>query len=141
VANQNIAAAARRGNPPLGVTLVSSFYVFGAIVLLIALFLNPVEVSADIAQRHGLSTDIGVVVLPAVALLGLAIAYGLYSLSRWGLALTVVYLAYFAGVSVYNGALSWSVSGQPSEPIALGNFTWSALVIVYLLLNRARFRS
>lgn len=141
MANRNIAAAAQRRNPPLGVTLVSSFYVFGAIVLLIALFLNPVEVSAAIAQRHGLSADIGVAVLPVVALLGLAIAYGLYSLSRWGLALTVVYLAYFASVSLYDGALSWSASGQPIESIALGNFTWSALVIVYLLLNRARFRN
>ena len=52
--NQNIAAARLR-TPPLGVTLVSAFYVFGAVVLLIATFANPAEVSAAIAQRHGLS--------------------------------------------------------------------------------------
>ena len=78
-------------------------------------------------------------ILPAVALLGFAIAYGLYSLSRWGLVLTVVYLGYFAVVSLLDGALTWSASGRPLEPVALGNLTWSAIVIVYLLLNRARF--
>lgn len=139
--NQQISAAPPSGTPPLGVTLISGFYVFGAAVLLIAMFLNPAEVGATIAQRHGLSPDLGVAVLPAVALLGLAIAYGLYTLARWGLVLTVAYLAYFAGVSLNNGALSWSASGQPLEPGALGNLTWAALVIVYLLLKRARFRA
>jgi hypothetical protein len=141
VGNQQIAAAGPSGTRPLGVMLISGFYVFGAVVLLIAMFLNPAEVSAAIAQRHGLSPDVGVAVLPAVALLGLAIAYGLYTLSRWGLVLTVVYLAYFAAVSLFAGALSWSAGGQPLEPVALGNFTWSALVVIYLLLNRARFRA
>ncbi len=141
MANQKLAATLPGRTPPLGVTLISAFYVFGAAVLLIALFLNPAEVSAAIAQRHGLSPDVGVAILPVVALLGLAIAYGLYSLSRWGLVLTVVYLAYFAGVSLSSGALTWSTSGQPTEPVALGNLTWSAIVIVYLILNRGRFRS
>ncbi len=139
MANQKLTATLPGRTPPLGVTLISAFYVFGAAVLLIALFLNPAEVSAAIAQRHGLSPDVGVAILPVVALLGLAIAYGLYSLSRWGLALTLVYLAYFGVVSLLGGALTWTASGQPIEPIALGNFTWSALVIVYLLLNRRRF--
>ena len=104
------------------------------------LLTNPAEVSAAIAQRHGLSADLGVAILPAVALLGLAIAYGLYTLSRWGMVLTVVYLAYFAAVSLHAGALSWSASGQSLEPIALGNLTWSAIVIVYLFFNRERYR-
>ncbi len=141
MSNQNVAATPPRRTRPLGVTLISGFYVFGAAILLIAMFTSPAEVSAAIAQRHGLSPDLGVAVLPAVALLGLAIAYGLYSLSRWGLVLTLVYLAYFGVVSLVGGALTWSASGQPTEPIALGNLTWSAIVIVYLLLNRARFQS
>ncbi len=138
--NENVATLPGR-TPPLGVMLISGFYVFGAVALLIAMLANPAEVSAAIAQRHGLPPDLGVAVLPAVALLGLAIAYGLYALSRWGFVLTLVYLAYFGAVSLASGALSWSASGQPLEEVALGNLTWSALVIVYLLLNRGRFRS
>ncbi len=137
--NENVATSSSR-TPPLGVMLISGFYVFGAVALLIAMLTDPAEVSAAIAQRHGLSPEVGVAILPAVALLGLAIAYGLYTLSRWGFVLTIVYLTYFGVVSLANGALSWSASGQPLEAVALGNFTWSAVVIVYLLLNRGRFR-
>ena len=80
------------GAAPLGVVLIASFYVFGAIVLLASLVLNPSEVGRAIAERHGLSPDVGVVILPAVAVLALAISYGLYSLSRWGFYLAIAYL-------------------------------------------------
>ncbi len=77
-------AAPHSERKPLGVLLIAGFYAFGAIVLLFGLFINPTEVSRVIAERHGLLPIFGIAILPIVAALGLVIAYGLYSLSRWG---------------------------------------------------------
>src|SRR5688500_7819777 len=66
-----------RRRPPLGVRVIAGFYVFGAIVLLVGMLTNPGEISRVIAERHALPPDTGVVLLPVVAGLALAIAYGL----------------------------------------------------------------
>lgn len=52
-------AAPRSERKPFGVLLIAGFYAFGAIVLLLGLFINPTGVSQVIAERHGL--------LPALA--------------------------------------------------------------------------
>jgi hypothetical protein len=124
---------------PLGVLLIAGFYAFGAVVLLISLFINPIVVSRIIAERHGLLPSIGTMILPIVAALGLIIAYGLYSLSRWGFFLTIVYLIYFGGISIGLGGLNFAQTGQEAFQAYFGNLIWSVLVIVYLLVVRRRF--
>src|SRR5512139_4059277 len=97
---------------PLGVVLIAGFYAFGAIVLLFGLFINPTGVSRVIAERHGLLPSFGVAIIPIVAAFGLIIAYGLYSLSRWGFFVTIAYLIYFGGVSIALCGLNFALSGQ-----------------------------
>ena len=134
-------AASHRERKPLGVLLIAGFYAFGAIVLLFGLFINPIEVSRVIAERHGLLPIFGIAILPIVAALGLVMAYGLYSLSRWGFFVTIVYLIYFGGVSVALGGLNFVLTGQEALQAYFGNLIWSVLVIIYLVIVRRRFLS
>lgn len=120
-------------NIPFGLVLIVAFYMFGAVVLLILLFANPTQTSSAIAKVHGLPASTGSWILPLIAGLGLLIAYGLFSLSRWGYMLTMLYLAYFATTS------GWMLSRQTSA-VYLGNLIWALFVIIYLILVRRRFQ-
>ncbi len=122
----------KRSSSPIGVLLIACFYIFGAILLLALLFINPEQTSAAIAERHGLPASTRSWILPAVAGLGLLIAYGLLSLSRWGFFLTITYLLYFGVINLYFSDATWM-------PIHCGNAIWSFLVIAYLIIVRKRF--
>lgn len=134
-------AAPRSERKPFGVLLIAGFYAFGAIVLLLGLFINPTGVSQVIAERHGLLPSFGIAILPIVAALGLVVAYGLYSLSRWGFFVTIAYLIYFGGVSMALGGLNFALTGQEALQTYFGNLIWSVLVITYLVIVRRRFLS
>lgn len=118
-------------NVPSGVLLIAAFYMFGAIILLVSIFTNPVGVSRDISLAHGLSPTMGVEILLAVAALALVIAYGLFSLSRWGFFLTIAYLIYFGAVNLFLTDSVWTMHE--------GNVLWAVLVVIYLLVVRQRF--
>ena len=117
---------------PIGVLLIAVFYIFGAIALLILLFVNPQPAAVAIAMRHGLPASTGNWILPVIAGVGLIIAYGLLSLSRWGFYLTIAYLLYFGIVNLYMSDATW-------VSVYCGDAIWSFLVIVYLILIRRRF--
>jgi len=134
-------AARHSERTPFGVVLIASFYAFGAIVLLFSLFINPGGVSRIIAERHGLLPSFGIAIIPIIAVLGLIIAYGLYSLSRWGFFVTIAYLIYFGGISIALGGLNFALSGQEALQAYFGNLLWSVLVITYLVIVRRRFLS
>ena len=123
-----------RTDIPLGLLLIATFYTFGAMVLLTLLFANPVQTSRVIAGVHGLPLSTGYWILPVIAGIALLIAYGLLSLSQWGYALTMLYLAYF-------GSISALLLTAYNSTVYLGNLLWSILVILYLLLIRSRFRT
>jgi len=120
-------------NIPFGLLLIAIFCTFGAVVLLILMFANPLETSSAIAKIHGLPTSTGNWILPFVAGLALLIAYGLFSLSLWGYVLSILYLAYLGNVS----ALMFSTH---AESVHLGNLLWSLLVLIYLILVRRSFK-
>ena len=122
-----------RTNIPFGLLLIATFYTFGAVVLLISLFANPVQTSSVIAGAHGLPLSTGYWILPVIAGLALLIAYGLFSLSRWGYVLTIIYLGYF-------GIVSGLLLRIHCSSVYLGNLLWAILVIVYLILVRRRFQ-
>lgn len=126
---------------PLGILLVAAFYMFGALALLISIFINPVGASRAVALVHGLSPVVGIEILLAVAALALVLAYGLITLSRWGFILTLAYLLYLGAVSLVMGGLNFAWTGQPGMQVYFGILLWSALVIVYLLIVRRRFLS
>jgi hypothetical protein len=136
-----MAAEPHSDRKPLGVVLIAGFYAFGAIMLLFSVFIDPSGVSRLIAERHGLSPSFGLGIIPIVAALGLIIAYGLYSLTRWGFFVTIAYLIYFGGVSIAMGGLAFARSGQEALQAYFGNLLWSVLVIAYLVIVRRRFLS
>lgn len=117
---------------PSGVLLIAGFYLFGAVVLLVSMFTNPLEVSRTIADAHGLPPALDTLILPVVAGLAILTAYGLVTTSRWGFFLTVIYLAVFGLVSI---RLMVESMQQPY----IGNATWSLLALIYLIAKRRLF--
>lgn len=117
---------------PIGVMLIAAFYIFGAAMLLVALFTNPAGASRTIADAHGLSPMADAFVLPIVAGMALLIGYGLLTLSRWGYFLTVFYLLGFGSINI------WLMSQSVQQPY-IGNTTWALLVFAYLAARRDIF--
>ncbi len=117
---------------PLGVILISAFYIFGAAVLLIFWIVNPEPAASAMAIRHGLPAATGSWILAVVAAIGLLVAFGLLSLSRWGFWLTIVYSLYFLIVNRYMAGARW-------VSVYCGDAIWSFLVIGYLVLARKHF--
>ncbi len=122
-----------RTNIPLGLLLIATFYTFGAVVLLIMLFANPIQTSSVIARVHGLPLSTGYWILPFIAGLALLIAYGIFTLSQRGYMITMLYLVYF-------GIVSGSLLRTHNDPIYFGNLMWSIFVIIYLVVVRKRFQ-
>jgi hypothetical protein len=118
--------------PPLGIWLISAFYLFGAIILFISLFTNPIHVSRSIADAHGLPPQADTVILPLVICLALLIAFGLVQGNRWGFYLTSAYLFIFGAVSL------WLSIQAPQQPY-IGNATWSIMALIYLAWQRKYF--
>jgi hypothetical protein len=117
---------------PLGVILISVFYTFGAMILFYFFVTDPLYASSLIAERHGLLPSTGPWILLLVGAIALLIAWGLFSLSRWGHIFTLTYLVYFGVVNIF-------LSRGQFATIEFGNFIWSLLLILYLLLVRKQF--
>jgi hypothetical protein len=128
-------------NIPIGVLLISSFYFFGALVLLVNVFTNPAEVCETIARAHGLSSLIGIEFVLLVAVFALALAYGLICLSRWGFILTITYSTYMVFINIISFTGIFTSTTSSERMILFGNFIFSVLVIVYLLFVRRSFFS
>lgn len=112
--------------------MIAAFYLFGAVILLISIFTNPVDVGRSIADVHGLPPAFDTVILPLVATLAVLMAYGLFQLSRWGYLLAMTYLALFGGISI------WMMIQNMQQPY-IGNSTWAVLAFVYLVWKRKLF--
>lgn len=128
-------------NVPVGVFFIVAIYVFGALIILAWIFIDPVAVSSTIAKAHGFLPIMGIEVVLVVALLTLALAYGLVRLSRWGFILTIAYSLYMGFINLISAsqALTWEI--RPGNMLYFGNFIFSVLVIVYLLIVRRSFFS
>lgn len=126
-------------NIPIGILLIASFYVFGGFILLIGVFNNPTEVRETVARAHGLLPSIGTEIVLAVAALALLLAYGLIRMSRWGFILTIFYSSFICLVNLINGSFDFTWTPSVEKQISFGNFLFSALVIVYLLIVRKQF--
>ena len=121
-----------RERTPLGVILITLFYMFGAIVLLITLFTNPVEAGRGLSASFGLSPAADAWILPSIATSAFLISFGLFSRSRWGYFLSIAYFLYFGGISL------WLISHSAQQPY-IGNFIWSFIVLIYLAWKREYF--
>lgn len=118
---------------PLGVSLISYFYIFGAIVLLYTVIFN--DVNADptgIADRFGVP---GVPEQPMrilVAIFSMGMVYGYIRLKKWGFWLMITYSAFFGLVSLT------LISNLHQQPF-VGNLIWSIIVLAYTFYVRSSF--
>lgn len=118
---------------PLGVTLISYFYIFGAGVLIItALFYDPNANPIGFAERFGLPYVPERLIRVAVGLISLILAIGYLRLKKWGFWMMIAYAVLFAGVSF---GLSLSHHQQPF----IGNMLWSILVLFYTIYVKKAF--
>ena len=124
---------------PLSILFIAGFYIFGAIVLLISMLTNSTEIGKRIAEVHGISPIVGNDILPVVAVLALIISYGLFSLSKWGYALTLAYVLYTGVIGLIRGGLGFAVTGETSLQVYFGSILWSALVVICLIAARRHF--
>ena len=104
-------------------------------------FDNYTRAFTDPEFYNALSVTVTYVVLSVPLQLGLAlvIAYGLWSLSRWGFYLTLAYLVYFGIVSIVLSGLNSALTYAETVQVYFGNFLWSALIVTYLIWTRKRF--
>lgn len=117
---------------PIGILLISGYYIFGAIILVSMYITHKAEAAIQIASRHGLPDTTGSWILLVVACVGLVMAVGLLSLSRWGYVFAMIYLGYFfiANLNQFN-------TGK--ETISVWNLVFSVMVIIYLLYVLRKF--
>jgi len=118
---------------PIGVILIAVFYLFGAGVLLFNLFTSHRDqVSSYMASVYSLSSNLGIYPFVFTIVIAILVAVGLLTLSRWGLYLTIIYSICFGSVSCF---LMVENASQPYY----GNFIWSLIVFIYLLIKRKKF--
>lgn len=121
---------------PLGVSLISYFYIFGAFILLFSSFFYDANANQiDIAARFGLPNAPEQLIRVLVALSSLVIAYGYMRLRKWGFWVMIGYSVLFGVISL---SLSLSLDQQPF----IGNTIWSIIVLLYTIyVNKAFFQN
>lgn len=118
---------------PLGVSLISYFYIFGAFVLLFtAVFYNADANSIGIAERFGMPNVPERLMRTIVALFSMGMVFGYIRLKKWGFWLMVIY-------SVFFGLISSSLISNQSQQPFIGNLIWSIIVLAYTLYVKKAF--
>jgi len=118
---------------PLGVSLISFFYFFGAILLLFtSVFYDANADAIGIAERFGVPNAPEQLVRVLVAGLSLVMVYGYRNLKKWGFWLMIIYSALFGIVSL---TLATTYSQQPF----IGNMSWSIIVLIYSIYVKDAF--
>lgn len=121
---------------PLGVSLISYFYIFGAIVLLFtAIFYNAEANSIGISERFGLPNVPERLMRVIVALFSLVMVYGYTRLKKWGFWIMITY-------SVIFGIISSLLITQQSQQPYTGNLIFSIVVVAYTIyVKKAYFKT
>jgi len=118
---------------PLGVSIISYFYIFGAIVLLFtAVFYNADANSIGIAERFGMPIVSERFMRVIVAIFSMVMVYGYIRLKKWGFWLVVINSIFFGLIS------SSLISNQLQQPF-IGNVIWSIIILAYTLYVKKAF--
>ncbi|MGE7601692.1 hypothetical protein ACQKL5_04210 [Peribacillus sp. NPDC097675] len=118
---------------PLGVSIISYFYIFGAIALLFtAIFYNADANSIGIADRFGIPIVPERLMRVLLAIISLGMVYGYMKMKEWGFWVMIVYSVLFGIIS------SLLLSNQPQQPF-FGNVIFSIIVLVYTIRVRNAF--
>ena len=119
---------------PIGVTLISYFYLFGAGILVItAIFYDADANTIGMAERFGLPYAPERLMRVLVALLSFVLVYGYIRLTNWGYWFMIAY-------SVIFGCISAFLVSNPSPQPFLGNMILSIVVLMYTLYVRKSFQ-
>lgn len=119
---------------PLGVVVISFFYIFGAVVLIYtSIFYNPNADQFGIAVRFGVPNLPEQPVRIIVAVIALVLAVGYLSLKKWGFWSMV-------GYSIVYGMISLQLASVYHQQPFIGNVIWSAMVLIYTLIKRGSFQ-
>lgn len=120
-------------NRPLGVSLISYFYIFGAIVLLFtAVFYNADTNSIGIAERFGLPNVPEQFMRILVALISLGMVYGYMRLKAWGFWFMVTYSMLFGIIS------SILMLNKLQQPF-IGNMMLAIITLAYTVYAKRHF--
>lgn len=118
---------------PLGVTLISCFYIFGAAALIVtAIFFNVDADEFGIADRFGLPNFPEQLFRVILAINSLVLSYGYMRLKKWGFWLMIMYSFGF-------GLISYDLLYSQNQQLFIGNLTWSAIVLIYSFFVRKSF--
>jgi hypothetical protein len=121
---------------PLGVSIISYFYLFGAIVLLFtAIFYQADADTFSISERFGVSMIPERLMRVLMAIFSVVMVYGYMRLKKWGFWLFITYSVMFGFISFI------LLSDQPNQPF-IGNFIFSVIVLTYTIyVKEVFFRS
>ncbi|WP_335871536.1 hypothetical protein [Bacillus sp. 2205SS5-2] len=118
---------------PLGVSLISCFYVFGSLVLLYtAFFYEPLATEVGIAEVFAVPAIPEQPMRVLVALFTFIMIFGYFSLKSWGFWVMLLYSLIF-------GLINLSlISPEVIQPF-LGNIIMSSIVILYTISVKPSF--
>ena len=118
---------------PIGVSFISYFYIFGAIILIFtAIFFEPNADELGLAERFGLDIPEQLFKI-LLAVFTVIMIYGYMRLKRWGFWMMIMYSIGFGFISY---VLALSFNQQPF----IGNTIWSGIVLFYSFSIRKSFQ-
>lgn len=118
---------------PLGVSVISYFYILGALVLLFtSVFYDANANPIGIAERFGISNGSEQLFSVIVAFLTLVMIFGYIRLKKWGFWLMISYSVLFGSISLY---LAIKHSQQPY----IGNMIFSFFILLYTIYVKKSF--
>ncbi len=116
---------------PFGLTFIGYFYIFGAIVLLLALGVKQ-EIGMNI--RFGVPNIPETVVRIFIIAVSLIIAYGYLNLKKYGYFSMIIYSMLFLVISLNQVAV------YNSQPF-IGNAIYSLIVLIYTVIKMNYFNN
>lgn len=118
---------------PIGVRLISCFYILGILVLLFtSIFYNADADKINIAMRFALPSSYDRLFRIVLALATLVMIYGYMRLRKWGFWAMISYSFLF-------GAISLTLSLTHHQQPFIGNMIWSILVLLYTMYIKEAF--
>jgi len=110
---------------PIGVTLISYSYIFGiTILIVITFFFHQIANVFGFTDRFGFPNFPEELFRVLLAIVTLTMIYGYMNLKAWGFWLMILY-------SISFGIVSYLILLSYNKQLFIGNFIWSAIVLIY----------
>ncbi len=118
---------------PIGVTIISCLYIFAmAVLIFITFFYHQFKMNFGFAEHLGIPNFPEELLRVLLAIVTLVIIYGYMNLKTWGFWMMILY-------SISFGIISYLILLSYNKQLFIGNFIWSAIVLLYSLLVHKSF--